>query len=700
MKANSRQNIPLLNSSPHFSFALLPLSIALSFSVKADIFTTQQDIPFDVPRGVAVLDVDQDSDLDIAVVTYKAGHSAVLINDGLGNFTKDSTSLSNFRAVYVASGDIDQDGIDDLVLQEYYGSTRVLLGDGNGQFIPDPAYEFTYDFEFNTSSIQTADLNADGKLDIVITNTRGANALWMSQADGSFSLQVFSDLSSSTVAMGDVDKDGDIDLIAARYGAKNQVWKNDGQGSFSLFFEFDARRSLDIELADIDGDGDLDAVVGEDYASTLGSFGVWNNDGQGQFSAPASLDLINKTVESIALSDVDQDGDIDIYAGVKGAARNVFYWNDGSGGLTSEQLSIDDNSYVSMLTLTDVNADSYPDLLRSYAAATFHINLNHPEAPLISGASTAQGTETIAFQYSVIQAESGQQLTFSAQNLPHWAMLNTSTGMVYGTPAIGDAGVYDNVLISASDGLRTSTLPPLTITILPSLEAPKENLQAQYPFRFNVDDTISAHHGYAWGTTATADQKSVFGEAFSFDGVDDHLTIPHEGGLDFHGSFTWNIWVKTTMATGVGAIVEVNSSAASGPANPFTYGTAFYTMRGAQATSWCPGLTQDYYFISLHSVGGNNQAFCSPNNSLVPDAWQMLTLTVDDLLAKFYINGAFVASHTTAEQARLAYDYWFGSRPPKSQQTNVLFKGDMSEFSVYDRPLSAEEIDRLYQVTK
>lgn len=688
--------------SPLFTLALLPASIlfACNANASAGIFDKQQDIPFDTPRGVAVLDVDQDNDLDIAVMTYKDNQSAILLNDGLGNFTKETSALSNYRAVHVASGDINQDGNDDLILQEYYGITRVLFSQGNGQFYADPAYEFTYSTAFNTSSISTADLNNDNKLDIIATNTSGANAIWMSQVDGSFVLQTFSDGSSSSVGIGDVDNDGDLDIVAARYSAKNQVWKNDGQGNFTLFHEFDARRSLAIELGDINGDGHLDAVVGEDYESSQGAFGAWTNDGQGHFAEPIAFDQINKTVESIAIADVDQDGDLDIYAGVKGSGKNALYWNNGSGSLSAEQLSIDDNSYVSMLTLTDLNADSYPDLLRSYAASTFYINLNQPLAPLISGVNTAQGTETQVFLYTPIQADPTQQLVFSVQNLPVWATFDTATGQIGGTPAIGDAGTYENVLISASDGLRTSSLAPLTITILPSLEAPKANLQAHYPFRYNVDDSIGTVHGYAWGVTAARDQKGLFGEAFSFDGVDDHLTIPHEGNLNFVGSFTWNVWVKISAETGVSPIVEVNSSQPAGSANPFTYGTAFYTMGGTQTTSWCPGLTQNYYLISLHSVGGNNQLFCTPQGSLVPEQWQMLTLTIDDRLSKFYINGVLVSTHTSAEQTRLEYDYWFGSRPPKSNQNQILFKGAMSEFAVYDRPLSATEVVQLYQVTK
>ena len=59
----------------------------------------------------------------------------------------------------------------------------------------------------------------------------------------------------------------------------------------------------------------------------------------------------------------------------------------------------------------------------------------------------------------------GDTLTFSIQNQPAWASFNTSTGQLSGQPAMGDVGVYSNILISVSDGEDTASLNTFAITV-------------------------------------------------------------------------------------------------------------------------------------------------------------------------------------------------------------------------------------------
>src|SRR6185369_3963530 len=54
-------------------------------------------------------------------------------------------------------------------------------------------------------------------------------------------------------------------------------------------------------------------------------------------------------------------------------------------------------------------------------------------------------------------------VTFSIQNKPYWATLNTSTGELRGTP--DKAGTYSNIQISASDGRGSATLPAFAIVV-------------------------------------------------------------------------------------------------------------------------------------------------------------------------------------------------------------------------------------------
>ena len=59
----------------------------------------------------------------------------------------------------------------------------------------------------------------------------------------------------------------------------------------------------------------------------------------------------------------------------------------------------------------------------------------------------------------------GDRLTFSIEGRPRWADFSSSTGRLSGQPWLGDAGVYDQIVISVSDGSRTSALQAFSITV-------------------------------------------------------------------------------------------------------------------------------------------------------------------------------------------------------------------------------------------
>ena len=66
----------------------------------------------------------------------------------------------------------------------------------------------------------------------------------------------------------------------------------------------------------------------------------------------------------------------------------------------------------------------------------------------------------------------GQTPTFSIQNLPRWASFDTRTGTLAGTPSNTDATVYPSIVISASDGMATSSLSPYSITVVATNSPP------------------------------------------------------------------------------------------------------------------------------------------------------------------------------------------------------------------------------------
>ena len=59
----------------------------------------------------------------------------------------------------------------------------------------------------------------------------------------------------------------------------------------------------------------------------------------------------------------------------------------------------------------------------------------------------------------------GDVLTFSVQNLPVWATFDTATGEVSGQPSLADVGIFEDVIISVSDGAASSSLSAFSITV-------------------------------------------------------------------------------------------------------------------------------------------------------------------------------------------------------------------------------------------
>ena len=86
--------------------------------------------------------------------------------------------------------------------------------------------------------------------------------------------------------------------------------------------------------------------------------------------------------------------------------------------------------------------------------------------PVISGtpAASVVAGSAYAFQPSATDAD-GNALTFSISNKPAWATFSTANGRLSGTPATGNVGTYGNIVISATDGKATASLPAFGIQV-------------------------------------------------------------------------------------------------------------------------------------------------------------------------------------------------------------------------------------------
>jgi len=95
-----------------------------------------------------------------------------------------------------------------------------------------------------------------------------------------------------------------------------------------------------------------------------------------------------------------------------------------------------------------------------------HPGADNSPALEIAGKATASVAPTVFYAFTpTVTQRADRPLKFSIENKPAWASFGLRRGTLYGTPATANAGTYSNIRITVSDGQRSVTLPPFSITV-------------------------------------------------------------------------------------------------------------------------------------------------------------------------------------------------------------------------------------------
>ena len=87
-------------------------------------------------------------------------------------------------------------------------------------------------------------------------------------------------------------------------------------------------------------------------------------------------------------------------------------------------------------------------------------------APLINGVPSAIITTGSTYQFMPESSDpENANLTFEITNKPLWLNFNPATGELSGTPASSDVGLFSDILVTVTDGVHVSSLPPFSITV-------------------------------------------------------------------------------------------------------------------------------------------------------------------------------------------------------------------------------------------
>ncbi|MEL6865225.1 MAG: VCBS repeat-containing protein, partial [Bacteroidota bacterium] len=177
-----------------------------------------------------------------------------------------------------------------------------------------------------TMDVESADLDGDGDLEVILALEFGANIILFNE-DGNLAQDPTRLLpewnpndgipgeDSEDIGIADFDEDGDLDLLfVSEDSPAHELLLNDGNGLFSFApYQFPGSTANGIAILDIDGKQGMDVIIGNNGQNRL-----FLNNGDATFTEAANRWPVNSNqTQDLKVVDLDLDGDLDIVEGIE-----------------------------------------------------------------------------------------------------------------------------------------------------------------------------------------------------------------------------------------------------------------------------------------------------------------------------------------------------------------------------------------------
>ena len=338
--------------------------------------------------NVQVVDINGDGAPDI-IVANTDGPNEIYLGDPSRPGTFDKAPLTFGSADDVTKDvevtDVDGDGAVDLVVANdgqpnrvYYGDPALAAG-SPPSYGTDPAKESVIGSSSGPStSVEVADLNGDGRADIVVGNDGERDEIYLGTGPAG-SRPVLSSATptllygtensrTSDVKIGDITGDGNPDIVIASNGEPNLLYPGRFDGYFGsaipTVIGSETDNSLSVEIIDVDGDSDLDVVFGNSDSSAS----TYYNEGGALNPTPSVSGKRSTESDGVQLvADFNDDGIPDLLTGTD------IVLGDGSGdfsnGVRVPYNMGDDVETPLTVTSVDIDLDGDEDLIVSPSGA-------------------------------------------------------------------------------------------------------------------------------------------------------------------------------------------------------------------------------------------------------------------------------------------------------------------------------------------
>ena len=271
-----------------------------------------------LPEATVVGDFNEDGHVDVAVINTGFDQVAILLGDGYGTLTLKGLLPVDTLPKDIQVADLNQDGHEDLMVSNTWGYNVLLFfGDGQGGF--SRVDELDGD---EPLGITVANFTGDGHLDIAAA-TKGKEVLvFLSRGQGRFrtppvGVTAQNPFNPFSVTNGHFNADGHLDIaVTDRLNDTVFALLGDGAGSFTPTPSVPVSNlPAHLTTGDLDENGTLDLVVGGGLPENAdGIFlAILLGDGAGNFVLTRNLNFGPGKLEGqVVLEDFNEDGHLDV----------------------------------------------------------------------------------------------------------------------------------------------------------------------------------------------------------------------------------------------------------------------------------------------------------------------------------------------------------------------------------------------------
>jgi hypothetical protein len=303
-------------------------------------------------------------------------------------------------------------------------------------------------------------------------------------------------------------------------------------------------------------------------------------------------------------------------------------------------------------------------------------------APVFTSVNNTVATIGSAFTFQPVASNTPTQWTISGA--PSWLTINAGTGLLSGTPPAGAATV--TVVISAINAGGTVN-QQFTINVAGgstgggggSTLQLGAGLIAYYKFEGNANDSAGTNHGSPVNGVTYSASRSGFGQAATFSGVNQYITVPHNAVMNIAagGSLTVSLWVNTPNPKAAANGSRLVDKQSYGVADGWTFDTYDIARQGRNVVR-----------LASTTIGVNS------TRTFTASTWQHLAFVYTGGTVTFYLNGVASGSASVGTLVNNTLPLQLGA--PRGNVTGgEFFQGQMDELRIYNRALTLGEIGNL-----